>query len=441
MAKQSFYFFFLGTFLWQTVYAAQPARQGCDFGDEGHAEFCNLLTNCIQAVNLNIFDDAFVGGNLEVVGTISAGSFSGVGGFTGPTGATGERGPTGILESPIPQLFIISKTPATCISPCPSGASGVTGALVVVGGVYVGENLQVCGPINTNTQYDLECKRILDATGTNLAVGVDALNNLDTLGDFNNTAVGYQALRDNIERDNTAVGYQALQLNQDGDSNTALGVQALQNNINGIGNSAVGYQALQNNQDGINNVAVGWRALRSNITGINNIALGTAAASSLLGSNNIIIGTVGAAADNDTIRIGSSHTRAFIQGINGAMVGSGTTVVVDGSGQLATITSSKRFKKNIESMSEQIYKLLQLRPVEFTFISDASDAKQYGLIAEEVYEVYPEMVTHDAQGNIYSVNYMALIPVLLKQIQQQEERMQSQQQQIDSLKNEINSSN
>ena len=856
MAKQSFYFFFLGTFLWSAVYAAQPTRQGCDFGDEGHAEFCNILTNCIQAVNLNIFDDAFIGGNLEVVGNViltdttpvsctapcqtgitgitgaivvaggvyvgenlhvcgpintnteydigcervldatgsslavgfdalnnldiqaednqntavgyqalqlnvdgsentalgtkalqnnvigsfntaigsdalefnegddntaigadalrfnitgisntavgsnalvlnessnntaigaatlqsnisggqntavgyqalqdniasdntalgyqalaanQSGTFNtalgtqalqnhvsgnvntavgfhalqsdisgtdntavgshalelnviganntaigsdtlsanngdnntaiglvalsnnvtginntAVGAFAGvsivgsnninisnpgtsldngairigslglhttaylqgvygvtPAGAPlpviidadGQLGTTDALT--VTQLFITGATPVSCTAPCQSGIAGITGALIVAGGAYVGENLHVCGPINTNTEYDIECERVLDATGTSLAVGWDALTNLDTSG-AKNTAVGNEALRDNTSGyDNTAVGFQALQVNtsgfentvigsqalassltgseitaigfkalfnntvgdntaighkalfsnQTGQRNTALGSQPLHDNIDGNNNTAVGYQALKGNTDadntaighkalfaniggiqntavgsetlffnnGNNNTAIGYKCLRGLKTGDGNIAIGAEAGSSLafLSNNNIIIGSPGAISDNGTIRIGATgiHTEAFIQGVYGVLptIGTPIHVIIDSDGQLGTVPpSSKRFKKNIETMSEQIHKLLQLRPVEFTFINDASNAKQYGLIAEEVYEVYPEMVTHDAQGNIYSVNYMALIPVLLKQIQQQEERI------------------
>jgi hypothetical protein len=195
----------------------------------------------------------------------------------------------------------------------------------------------------------------------------------------------------------------ALGLNTGGSDNTASGSEALQFNTTGSTNSASGEFALKNNTTGSNNIAMGYQA------GLN---LTT-------GNNNIEIGNVGVAAESNVIRIGTKgvQTEAFIAGIyNHALTGN--VVVVTSAGRLGVqAVSSERFKTAITPMGSNSAKLEQLRPVTFTLKSDAKGTRQYGLIAEEVAKVYPELVIRDGWGRIDGVRYDELAPMLLNEVQ------------------------
>ena len=252
----------------------------------------------------------------------------------------------------------------------------------------------------------------------NTASGFEALTS-NTTG-FRNTATGVFALSSNTEGIfNTAIGASALTSNTEGISNTASGDGALFSNTTGRSNTAGGVVALADNTTGSSNTAVGTSALRGNTTGSSNIALGFSAGQDLrAGDNNIYVGNPGVAAESNTIRIGdgSIHTSAFIAGIPVAGV------------------SSKRFKEDIRDMGQASTSLMQLRPVTFRYRKeyDAGDHRlQYGLIAEEVAEVYPELVVHDDTGRARAVIYQELNVMLLNELQKQHQVMQEQQEQIE----------
>ncbi len=167
--------------------------------------------------------------------------------------------------------------------------------------------------------------------------------------------------------------------------------------------------------------------LQNNLTGSTNIVIGKNAGLSFTSgeSNNIDIGNAGILSDQGWIRIGTagSQTGCVISGIRGVTTNNvnAIAVLIDSSGQLGTTSSSARYKKDITDLDSQHDQMLKLRPVSFHYKNDAQHHKQFGLIAEEVNEVYPEIVVRDEAGEIYSVNYMALIPLLLKQIQEQDD--------------------
>jgi hypothetical protein len=261
----------------------------------------------------------------------------------------------------------------------------------------------------------------LNTTGSdNAAFGTSALSSNTTGND--NTASGEWALAGNSSGSfNTASGYQALQSNGSGDYNNASGYSALRFNSKGSLNSASGTQALYHNTSGNYNTASGTDALYSNSTGSSNIAEGYKAGYSLTtGSNNIDIGNLGVAADSGTIRIGTTatQTKTFIAGIYGVSV-TGSAVVVSSTGQLGVTVSSERYKKDIAPMGSDTAKLGQLRPVSFKLKSDATGTRQYGLIAEEVAKVYPELVIRDGAGRIDGVRYDELAPMLLNELQKE----------------------
>jgi hypothetical protein len=264
----------------------------------------------------------------------------------------------------------------------------------------------------------------------NTAMGSNALLNAN-LSEFacHNTASGMDALySDTSGSYNTATGFSSLFSNKTGDNNTAAGYESLYYNSTGSSNTASGYQALYTNTTGSYNTALGEGALRSAATGNNKIAVGYEAGYNLAaGTNNIEIGSKGQAADNNMIRIGVEGLQAktFIAGIYKTSV-IGSAVMVNSSGQLGVVVSSERFKTDIAPIGSDSAKLQVLRPVKFHLKSDPHGAVQYGLIAEEVANVYPELVIRDGTGRIDSLRYDELAPMLLNEIQEQQKVIAAQ---------------
>jgi hypothetical protein len=235
----------------------------------------------------------------------------------------------------------------------------------------------------------------------------------------NNAAFGYTSLYSNTASFNTAFGSQTLVYNRTGDLNTATGYQALVFNTTGSSNTGFGYQALFSNQTGGSNVAFGQGALYHN-TGNFNVALGHLAGYSITtGHDNIDIGNDGDSSDSGTIRIGSSfQTAIYLAGIAGQTVGvGGTACVVDNDGKLGVFLSARRFKTDIADMGPASEALLALRPVTFHYKPelDKTGIPQFGLIAEEVAKVNPDLVTHDAKGELSTVRYEAVNAMLLNE--------------------------
>jgi hypothetical protein len=281
--------------------------------------------------------------------------------------------------------------------------------------------------------------------GQNTAIGTGALAN-NTIGG-GNTANGWSALYYNTTGDqNTAIGWAALEVNTIGDFNTAIGSAALGANTTGQNNTAIGDSALVYNTTGQNNTAIGADALRENATGnantaigngalylnttgSNNVALGFSAGTNLTsGYNNIYLGSLGVVTESNTIRIGTSGTqnRAFIRGICGATTGNNDAipVLIDTAGQLGTAGSSRRFKKEIKPMESASEAILALKPVTFHYKSNKANTPQFGLIAEEVAEVDPNLVARDKQGKPYSVRYEQVNAMLLNEFLKEHKRAQ-----------------
>jgi hypothetical protein len=265
----------------------------------------------------------------------------------------------------------------------------------------------------------------------NTALGADAL--FDNITCTDNTAVGDAALSFNdvtgagLANNNTAVGSVALTFNTDGDKNTAVGAVALFDNTTGSANTATGFQTLHNNTDGSNNTAIGHEAL-NNSTGNANTALGSNAGGGVTIADNVIcIGADVAGADvSDTTWIGNVY---------GVTTQSGTTapVIVSDSGQLGTVASSERFKKNIAAMEKASEAVLSLRPVTFHYKTDTNGTPQFGLIAEEVAKVNPALVLPDKEGKPYTVRYDAVNAMLLNEFLKARRQIDAQQKQIDAL--------
>ena len=194
---------------------------------------------------------------------------------------------------------------------------------------------------------------------------------------------------------------------------------------------------------------MGPTALYSNTTGSNNLAIGASAGFNLTtGSNNIDIGALGAAAEANTIRIGNINTQTatYIQGIRGATVAGGVSVMVDSTGHLGTLTSSARYKENVQPMDKASEAILSLKPVTFRYKKelDPKAIPQFGLVAEQVEKVSPELVAYDDQGKPYTVRYEAVNAMLLNEflkehrtVEQQGAEMKKQDRKVETLESTI----
>src|SRR5262245_45287274 len=271
----------------------------------------------------------------------------------------------------------------------------------------------------------------------NTAGGSDTLLQVQTGSD--NTAFGRAALSNTLNAsNNTALGADALGLNLTGNSNTASGASALSNIRTGNLNVALGFQGLQNNEAGNNNTALGAKALKKSL-GTKNIGIGYQAGVTLInGNNNIYIGNQGNGDEFQTIRIGAGQTQTFIAGVGTAPV-SGALVMVDGgTGQLGIgPPSSARYKQDIEPMGNRSSGMLQLRPVTFTYRGETSGTAHYGLVAEEVAAVYPELVIRSAAGEVQTVKYHELIPMLLNELQREHHARQEDRAEMLLLRKEL----
>jgi hypothetical protein len=342
--------------------------------------------------------------------------------------------------------------------------------------------------VSSNTAFGFEALEANTLGAGNTASGYQALE-ANIIGQ-NNTASGYQALELNTADFNTASGYQALLNNGVGISNTASGAFALTANTSGGENIAIGVQALSSNSLGSSDTATGFQALMNslangntgtgslalladttgqyntafganagsaNVSGNDNIAIGQNAGSMAPTSNSdtIYIGSLGSGSDTPgsiqiglaageaggTIQIGSAQTGGtFIAGITGGIVTDVGVYVNTTTGRLGITPSSERFKEQITDMGDSSSKLLELRPVNFFYkpeFDNGSHLLQYGLIAEDVAKVYPELVAHDKNGEILSIKYQLLAPMLLNELQKQAAQNLQQAQDIRSLQDRL----
>jgi hypothetical protein len=318
--------------------------------------------------------------------------------------------------------------------------------------------------ISGNFNMGIGFRSLFMNTGSrNSGVGAAALRNNTTASD--NTAIGSTAMRENTTgENNTAIGSAALMANTTSGANVALGDSALAayNGTNlGIDgfNTALGSIALTALTEGFQNTAVGRRAFEFLTTGNNNVALGWRAGDSLTGtaSGNTFIGTqAGNVAPaigtyNNTILIGiggdsngnNPDGRAYIGFVRGVTTGDGNgiPVLIDGSGQLGTSNSSRRFKKDIKPMKQTSEVVLALKPVTFHYkdldTKKAAETPQFGLIAEDVAEVDPDLVVRDGEGQLLTVRYDAVNVMLLNEFQKEHKKVQEQGATIVELKKEI----
>jgi hypothetical protein len=289
----------------------------------------------------------------------------------------------------------------------------------------------------------------LNTTGSsNTAVGAAALLNNTTGG--GNTATGAAALSSNSEgSENTATGAGALISNTTGSENTANGQSALFNNTTGTGNTASGFAALLFNDTGSFNTAVGPSALLSNVFGDSNTAAGYNALHNNNGPANVALGA--GAGYNATTGSGNVYVGAgmvgvagesnacYIASIFGQTSADGVQVYINSNNKLGTLTSSKRFKEDIEPMDKASEALFALKPVTFRYKKEIEPAgrSQFGLVAEEVDKVNPDLVVRDKDGKPYSVRYDQVNAMLLNEFLKEHKKVEEQQATMTELKRDF----
>ncbi len=411
-----------------------------------------------------------IGNGTNALLTVAPGASANVLQSDGTSWTSAAKGGFALGSQSSPSIYFVGDTDTGIFSP---GANQIA---LVMGGSYFLHNNP--GPDNGNT-----------------AIGIDAMRDITSSG-VQNVGIGTQALQSNTAGfDNVGVGYSALWFNDSGSSNTAVGSQALQFLSGTSFNTAVGYFAGRgygrdtdaDMNKGANNVFVGYHTgylcstclsntmsgaeagsavtsggsnvllgYRTGVvyhpkvssvpeywtgitTGSNNIAIGDSAGSLLTtGSYNIDIGHVGVDAEASTIRIGTAQTATYIAGINGATSTSGTAVFVNSDGKLGTTTSSIRFKEDVQEMGAASSRIFGLRPVTFRYKKEqGGGGTQFGLIAEEVDQVIPEMTVRDKDGQIQTVAYQMLPPMLLNEVQKQQKTIEALHSEIENLKAQL----
>jgi hypothetical protein len=286
----------------------------------------------------------------------------------------------------------------------------------------------------------------------NVGIGNWTLGNINT-GDMN-IAIGFFALQSNTQGgSNTAVGYKALQAQTLGSDNTAIGFNAMSTGTPGSGNTAIGSRSLLTGGASSYNVAIGYQAGNGQMGGRDNVLIGDNSGGFVTsGSQNVIIGAYAGTTGNmnvflgygvagnlnesNTIRIGTldNVTAAYIAGISGATSASGTAVMVNANGQLGTLTSSRRFKEQIQDIGDASDELMKMRPVKFKYKKalDPAGLTQYGLVAEEVAQIDPGLVVY-AHGQPETVRYHFVSAMLLNEVQKQRRIIDEQQRTIRAL--------
>ncbi len=382
----------------------------------------------------------------------------------GPQGPQGEQGPIGPQgpQGPMPAgaALVGAANVFTATQTIDTGNldldnSTATAGNITKNGVRFIHNAAAVGS-GANTFLGENAGNFTLTACCNTGIGWEAL--LATTSGGGNTAHGAAALHSNtIGSQNTAMGINTLITNTSGGNNTATGANALVGSSTGSYNSAHGALSLQNNTTGFGNTAVGSFAINNTTTGHYNVAVGYSAGASLgsgglTGSNNIYLGAnvFGQAGESNTMYFGNQNpgmgatiTKAVMAGVRGATTGvaDAIPVMIDSNGHLGTISSSRRFKEDINDMPTSLAdRLLKLRPVTFRYtqaFTDGSKPVQYGLIAEEVAEVFPELAVRGADGRVETVHYETLNVLLLKQFQELQATLMHQQSQHERQQREV----
>jgi Chaperone of endosialidase len=308
-------------------------------------------------------------------------------------GFTGAFGPPSLVGGGSRTFPILSSTTCTIPTEAQAYSFDITvvppGPLTYVTAYPTGQPTPVAAIAVESPQGTLASDTGIIPAGSNGSIDVYASNPTDLVVDINGYYVSFAFAFPNLN--------------------------AMESNTLGNSDSAIGFNTLLN----VSNTACGYLVQRSNTTGVNNTA------------------SSGSLNDNEVVRIGTQGTNAinqtscFTAGIRGVTTGNNDAVpvVIDSNGQLGTVSSSLRFKEDVRDMDTVSSGLMRLRPVTFRYqkpFADGSKPIQYGLIAEEVADVYPDLVAHSADGQIETVKYQALDSMLLNELQKEHKQVQEQ---------------
>lgn len=330
-----------------------------------------------------------------------------------------------------PGSYLLTKWLTSGTVQC-SSITELANTFVGIGTATPARQLDVSGEVNAS-HYEIGDKIVVSIDGTdNTLIGDGPSNATGT----ENTIVGKLAGAQNTGSNNVFEGYEAGVNNKAGGQNTFLGAYAGLNNVGGNSNTFVGYDTGNSFSAGTGNIFIGSSTANNNTTSSNDIYLGNSDCGY-------------PCTENGVIRLGSQavQTSAYIAGIYNSTSSSGIPVYINSSGQLGTLTSSLRFKEQVQNMGDNSSALLKLRPVTFFYKPEYENGPrtlQYGLIAEEVAKVYPDLVSYGDDGKPYTVRYQYLAPMLLNELQKehtvvmaQQEQLQTQLQRIDAQRQEI----
>jgi len=314
---------------------------------------------------------------------------------------------------------------------------------------YLGINAgNLTNASGSNTGLGYNALSAIDGGSSNVAIGNNAL--FSTTTGIGNIAAGLQALNSNSSGSyNVALGYQALINATTGNYNLAFGQLAMGGVVTGSANVAIGASALTTATSATQNLAIGNGALEGVTSGASNVSIGYLSGTGITtGSNNVFIGLnagnghaggtgnadsgninigagqSGVAGESFVTRIGNvtgtATTACFIGGIRGVTTANNNAiaVLVDSAGQLGTVSSSRRYKENITDLENSEQQFMQLRPVQFNYKKHTASDVQYGLIAEEVQKLYPELVVDNEDGEPETIKYHLLYALLIKMIQE-----------------------
>ena len=329
---------------------------------------------------------------------------------------------------------------AQAVSPAPDGgyaggttAEGQNALLSLTSGLY-----------NTAIGFDSLLSNTDASFNTAIGAGTLLANTAES-----NTATGAGALLSNTTGSfNTADGVFTLFSNISGFDNTAIGDAALFRNIGGINNTAIGGETLLDNTQGSNNTAAGRFALTHNISGSGNTAYGLDALVNSIGNDNVALGHEagsGVTTASNVICIGANvvgndvNDSCYIGNIFGDTSSGGTAVFINSNGRLGTVQSSRRFKEEIKPMDKASEGLFSLKPVTFRYKKeiDPQGIPQFGLVAEEVEKVNPDLVVRDKEGKAYSVRYEQVNAMLLNEFLKEHKKVEEQQETIAQMKNDF----
>jgi hypothetical protein len=360
------------------------------------------------------------------MGTMGDPGTAGLAGATGPTGAMGVSGADGVMGA------TGATGPSLAADPSPSPNTLVERNGTADCGVH---SFGLTGDLyfTPTSRFFVDTDVFMHLSNCNTFVGRRA-GPVGFIGGCGNVALGEDALAVATNAGaNVAIGQNALKASVFGQNNVAVGFSALANATSG-GNVAVGDAALINQVGALDNTAVGANVGPNVTTGGTNILIGQGAALTLTtGTNNIIMGTnVATAAESHTLRIGTGMTAAFISGISGVASASGVAVLINGSGQLGTVVSSRRYKEEIRDMGDTSERLMKLHPVSFKYKNDPEGIPQYGLVAEEVARVDRDLVVYK-DGVPEAVRYHHINAMLLNEVQRQRRTIDALEKRLDRL--------